>query len=80
MNGRGQVNLTGSNSYSGATYVQQGLLTFDNPNAVGSSTLTFIGPGTLRTLFSGTLGNNVRNVPGPMKARVLDPTAFGYRR
>ena len=50
MNGRGQVNLTGSNSYSGATNVQQGLLTFNNVNALGSSTATFTGPATLQAL------------------------------
>ena len=61
MNGPGVVNLTGSNSYSGATNVQQGFLTFDNPNAIGSSTITFTGPGTLRAEFSGTFGNSIRS-------------------
>ena len=52
-----------SNSYSGATYVQQGLLTFNNGNALGSSTITFTGPATLQALFSGTLGNNFSSTP-----------------
>ena len=63
MNGPGVVNLTGSNSYSGATNVQQGFLTFDNPNVFGSSTITFTGPGTLQPEFSGTLGSNFSSKP-----------------
>jgi autotransporter-associated beta strand protein len=59
--GVGQIDtiiLTGSNSYSGGTYLPGGTLQIGNLGALGSGLITAIG-GTLRSTVSGTLMNDI---------------------
>jgi autotransporter-associated beta strand protein len=57
MNGNGTEIFSGSNSYSGGTLVNSGVLNYTNVNALGTGNVTFSGPGTLQAGVSGTLAN-----------------------
>jgi fibronectin-binding autotransporter adhesin len=56
--GTGVLTLSGSNSYTGGTQIDAGVLSFGNTAALGVGTVT-IGSGTLRAAVSGTLANAI---------------------
>ncbi len=64
MNGPGSLTIGTSNSYSGGTNLNAGLLALNNSGAIGLGTLTIIG-GTLDSTVAGiTLPNNAQNWNG----------------
>lgn len=56
--GAGTWTLSGSNTYTGGTQINAGVLAIANTSALGTGTVT-ISSGTLRTAFSGTLANPI---------------------
>jgi autotransporter-associated beta strand protein len=64
MYGTGEEILSGSNSYSGGTQVNSGVLNYTNSYALGTGNVTFTGPGTLQAGVSGTLASSLGANPG----------------
>jgi fibronectin-binding autotransporter adhesin len=56
--GTGVLTLSGSNSYTGGTQINAGVLAFGNTSSLGTGTVT-IGSGTLRAAVSGTVANPI---------------------
>ncbi|MCE9631554.1 MAG: autotransporter-associated beta strand repeat-containing protein [Planctomycetia bacterium] len=56
--GNGVLTLSGSNSYTGGTRINAGVLAFGHTSALGTGTVT-IGSGTLRAAVSGTVANPI---------------------
>ena len=56
--GTGVLTLSGSNSYTGGTQINAGVLAFGHTSGLGTGTVT-IGSGTLRAAVSGTVANPI---------------------
>jgi fibronectin-binding autotransporter adhesin len=56
--GNGVLTLSGSNSYTGGTQLNAGVLAFGHTSGLGTGTVT-IGSGTLRAAVSGTVANPI---------------------
>jgi len=61
--GNGLLTLNGSSSYSGGTIISGGALTYGDPNALGSGTLTLGVNTTVQSGVAGTVPNNVTISP-----------------
>lgn len=60
VGGGGNVYLTGSSSYSGGTYIGNGLLNITSSTAIGTGSIAFNGNGTLQAGANNiVLGNNI---------------------
>ena len=73
--GAGALTLSGSNTYTGGTHLDRGVLAISNGGALGSSTVT-ISNGELRATVSTTLGNEVR-LAGPATVSAATGTTLG---
>ncbi|MFM8495478.1 MAG: beta strand repeat-containing protein [Planctomycetia bacterium] len=56
--GNGVLTLSGSNSFTGGTQINAGVLAFGHTSGLGTGTVT-IGSGTLRAAVSGTVANPI---------------------
>ena len=57
--GAGQLNLSGSNTYSGGTIINAGSINMETTNALGTGSLTINRGGTLLASVSGTVANAI---------------------
>jgi autotransporter-associated beta strand protein len=80
--GGGEVDLNGTNTYSGTTYVQQGVVSIDNPSALGT---TGVSETQTLTLSGASAGNqfvltfNGFNVAGVTNANIGPTGVITYQ-